>query len=104
MKIRSYRRRVDNMLNWLNEQLTKEFLINKWNPYTPAGMERAERLLRSLQVNKSREEPQVPEWTFPLVIAFSAQGSFLLDVHPTWESENVLYLDFDTYKSSILRP
>ena len=101
MKIRTYKARVNNMLNWYSEQVTRD-LQGVADVRTFAGMELATRALKMIQYEQVKKEPQTPEWKFPVVANIHFEpgglGEVRVRLDEEWEKENVLYLDFDTVK------
>lgn len=86
------------MLNWLTENTTRELLNSHIDPRSPAGYERAKRVLSGFLQEKHRSEPMVPEWKFPMnleVDMASPVPRLQLSILREWEAENILYLDFD---------
>ncbi|MFA6049932.1 MAG: hypothetical protein WC761_01925 [Candidatus Paceibacterota bacterium] len=98
MKIKTYKTRVNKMLNWYAERITLD-LLGFADIRTFAGMEYARRALVQAQYEKMKEEPQTVEWKFPVeawVHFEDAVASIRVKVNPDWEIANLLYLDFDS--------
>lgn len=108
MKIRTYKARVNNMLNWYTEQVVQRMAEDFLSPATPAGFEIAKRYLAEIQDRQNKKESMlVPEWQFPVepfvtyqVLSQALPPMPVLRVRlvEDWERDNVLYLDFDTVK------
>lgn len=99
MKIRTYKRRVNNVLKWYMEKVT-ELTYGKIDIRTPAGQELARRILYDIQNKQRLAEPMVPEWSFPLEIKFHTKENnmypdIIVSIPEEWSHNNLLYLDFD---------
>ena len=97
MKIRTYKRRVGNMLHWYTEEITRRLPMSDFK--TIANRYRADDMLKEIQRQKVNQEPQVEEWKFPLKMHYIEDGwgnvNAYVILQEDWERENLLYLDFD---------
>lgn len=102
MKIRTYKSRVNKMLNWYTERVTKD-LMGFADIRTFAGMEYANRALTQAQYEKIKEEPQTVEWKFPVQAVVhletnsdgNTRAELRVCLQEHFEEQNILYLDFD---------